>query len=89
MRAFGPAPGRRLACFVRPRMPAAGPLFMVSLVIGFLLLWPLGWLFGQMGWPTFHTWGLFHGAFIIAWPLLTFATLAILLLILRLRSARK
>jgi len=24
-----------------------------------------------MNWPLFHSWGLVHGSFIIAWPVLT------------------
>jgi len=69
-------------------MPAAGPLFFVSLVIGFLLMWPVGWLFGQMGWPVFHGWGLSHGALVIAWPALSLLTLAALLALVRRFAAR-
>jgi uncharacterized membrane protein len=42
----------------------------ISIVLGFLLMIPLGWIFGEMNWPTFHGWGLLHGSFIIAWPIL-------------------
>jgi hypothetical protein len=45
--------------------------FLIATVLGFALMFPLGWLFGTMNWPMFHAWGLAHGAFIIAWPLLT------------------
>lgn len=69
-------------------MPAAGPLFFVSLVIGFFLMWPVGWLFGQMGWPMFHGWGLAHGAFVIAWPTLSLLTLVVLLALVRRFAAR-
>ena len=69
-------------------MPAAGPLFFVSLVIGFFLMWPVGWLFGQMGWPMFHAWGLAHGAVVIAWPVLSLLTLVVLLLLVRKFAAR-
>jgi uncharacterized membrane protein len=69
-------------------MPAAGPLFFVSLVIGFVLMWPVGWLFGQMGWPMFHGWGLAHGAFAIAWPVLSLLALAVLLVLVRKFAAR-
>ena len=69
-------------------MPAAGPLFFVSLVIGFVLMWPVGWLFGQMGWPMFHGWGLAHGAFVIAWPVLSLLALAVLLVLVRKFAAR-
>jgi hypothetical protein len=44
---------------------------MTSICLGFALMFPLGWLFGKMNWPVFHSWGLVHGAFMIAWPLLT------------------
>src|SRR5262245_5736078 len=44
---------------------------ILSLVVGFFLMWPLGGLFGAMHWPMFHGWALAHGAFVIAWPALT------------------
>jgi uncharacterized membrane protein len=69
-------------------MPAAGPLFFVSLVIGFFLMWPVGWFFGQMGWPMFHSWGLAHGAVVIAWPVLSLLTLVVLMLFVRKFSPR-
>lgn len=45
---------------------------------GFLLMWPLGYLYGLMSWPTFHLWGLIHGGFFGAWP--TLSSLAFLVL---------
>lgn len=69
-------------------MPAAGPLVFVSLAIGFVLMWPVGWLFGQMGWPMFHGWGMAHGAFVIAWPVLSLLVLAVLLVLVRKFAAR-
>jgi hypothetical protein len=42
----------------------------ISIVLGFALMFPLGWLFGIMNWPVFHGWGLVHGAFMVAWPAL-------------------
>jgi hypothetical protein len=45
--------------------------WLVSIVFGFLLMIPLAMLFDAMNWPLFHSWGLAHGSFIIAWPLLT------------------
>ena len=44
-----------------------------SVVLGCLLLEPLGSLFNREGWPIFHTWGLGHGSFIIAIPILSAA----------------
>ena len=44
---------------------------LISIVLGFALMFPLGWLFGVMNWSVFHSWGLIHGSFIVAWPLLT------------------
>lgn len=41
---------------------------VVSLLVGFLGLLPLGALFDTMNWPVFHTWGLGHGSFVIAAP---------------------
>jgi uncharacterized membrane protein len=69
-------------------MTSAGPLFFVSLVIGFLLMWPVGWLFGRMGWPMFHGWGLAHGSFVIAWPVLSLLAFVVLLVLARKVAAR-
>jgi hypothetical protein len=44
---------------------------VLSIVVGFVLMWPLGWLFGVMNWPVFHSWGLAHGSFVLAWPMLS------------------
>jgi ABC-type tungstate transport system substrate-binding protein len=41
-----------------------------SFFLGFILLFPLGWLFDRMDWPLFHSWGLIHGSFLLAIPLL-------------------
>ena len=48
-----------------------GPIVLISFVLGFALMWPLGWIFDVMHWPIFHSWGLVHGSFIVAWPALT------------------
>jgi hypothetical protein len=42
-----------------------------SLLLGFVLMWPVGWLFATMSWPMFHAWGLAHGSWIVAWPVLS------------------
>ena len=44
---------------------------LIAIVGGFGLMWPLGWLFGEMNWPFFHGWALAHGTFMLAWPLLS------------------
>jgi hypothetical protein len=31
---------------------------LISIGIGFALMFPLGWIFGAMNWPVFHSWGL-------------------------------
>jgi len=49
-----------------------------SLVLGFFLMVPLGLLSDAMNWPLFHTWGLAHGSFIIAWPILAFLSFGLL-----------
>lgn len=49
-----------------------------SIVLGFVLMVPLGLLFDAMNWPLFHTWGLAHGSFIIAWPMLAFVSFGLL-----------
>jgi len=51
----------------------------VSIVGGFFLMVPLAMLFDAMNWPLFHTWGLAHGSFLIAWPVLTLASLGMIL----------
>jgi hypothetical protein len=52
--------------------------FVVSVIIGFFLMAPLGMLFDRMNWPLFHTWGLVHGSFIFAWPILTLMSFGVI-----------
>ena len=47
---------------------------VISVIAGFFLMWPLGYIFGMMNWPTFHSWGLMHGSFLVAWPALSILT---------------
>lgn len=54
-----------------------------SIVLGFFLMLPLGLLFDRMNWPLFHTWGLAHGSFIIAWPILACFSFGFLLILVR------
>jgi hypothetical protein len=49
-----------------------------SIVLGLFLMIPLGLLFDAMDWPVFHSWGLIHGSFILAWPLLTLASFGVI-----------
>jgi hypothetical protein len=51
---------------------------LASIVLGFFLMFPLGKLFDAMDWPLFHTWGLAHGSFVLAWPLLAFGSAGVL-----------
>ena len=44
---------------------------VISVIAGFLLMWPLGYAYAALGWPTFHSWGLMHGTFVTAWPTLS------------------
>jgi hypothetical protein len=44
---------------------------VIAVVAGFLLMWPLGYAYAALGWPTFHLWGLMHGTFVAAWPALS------------------
>jgi len=30
---------------------------VISVIAGFFLMWPLGYVYGLLGWPTFHGWG--------------------------------
>lgn len=50
----------------------------IAIVLGFFLMIPLGWLFNTMEWPLFHSWGLAHGSFIFAWPLLTLLSFGVI-----------
>jgi hypothetical protein len=51
---------------------------VLAVVLGVLLLYPLGWLFGAMGWPMYHNWGLIHGVFFSAIPALAIASFTVL-----------
>lgn len=44
-------------------------------------MWPLAAFFDRMKWPLFHSWGLVHGSFLVAWPALS-ATCFLLLYIM-------
>lgn len=44
---------------------------VLSIVLGFFLMGPLGMFFDTMRWAMFHGWALMHGTFVIAWPALT------------------
>ncbi len=44
---------------------------VASILLGFVLMIPLAMLFDAMKWPLFHSWGLAHGSYLFAWPLLT------------------
>jgi hypothetical protein len=44
---------------------------VIAIAAGFLLMWPLGYAYAALGWPTFHLWGLMHGTFVAAWPTLS------------------
>lgn len=50
----------------------------ISVVVGFFLMLPLGTLYEVLRWPTFHGWGIMHGAFISAWPTLSIFTFLVL-----------
>jgi len=63
--------------------------WLVSIVFGFLLMIPLAMLFDAMDWPLFHSWGLVHGSFIIAWPLLTLISFVIVRVVVRLKPNSK
>ena len=45
---------------------------IVYAICGFFLMFPLGYLFDTMEWPLFHSWGLVHGTFFMAWPALSY-----------------
>jgi len=45
-----------------------------AVIAGFLLMWPLGYAWTALSFPTFHLWGLMHGTFVAAWPTLSILT---------------
>src|SRR5262245_35936099 len=47
---------------------------VIAIVAGFLLMWPLGYAWTALSFPTFHLWGLMHGTFVAAWPTLSILT---------------
>jgi hypothetical protein len=47
---------------------------VIAIVAGFLLMWPLGYTWTALSFPTFHLWGLMHGTFVAAWPTLSILT---------------
>ena len=47
---------------------------IIAIVVGFLLMWPLGYAWAALSLPTFHLWGLAHGTFVAAWPTLSILT---------------
>jgi hypothetical protein len=55
-------------------MIKSAPMVLVSIVIGFFLIAHLARVSNAMEWGLFTGWGLAHGSFIIAWPLLTLAS---------------
>ena len=62
----------------------SGGHFVLATFVGFMLVWPLAWLFGVMGWPLFHGWGLMHGSILLAWPLMTVIAYLLLWFVVRL-----
>lgn len=59
-----------------------------SIVLGFFLMIPLAMLFDAMNWPLFHSWGLVHGSFFIAWPALAAASFGLIKIVIRAIRAR-
>lgn len=51
---------------------------LIAVVAGYLLMWPLGYAYTKLSWPTFHAWGLSHGTFVAALPTLSLLTFLVL-----------
>ena len=51
---------------------------VIAIVAGFLLMWPLGYAWTALSFPTFHLWGLAHGTFVAAWPTLSILVFLVL-----------
>ena len=56
---------------------------VIAIALGFVLMFPLGMLFDVMDWALFHSWGLVHGSFILAWPLLAVLSYGLIRLLRR------
>jgi hypothetical protein len=67
------------------------PIYMrfIAVVIGFLAMFPIGTVFDQQNWPVFHSWGLAHGAFTIAWPLFSYVAYRVLSFLVSDREERE
>jgi len=61
---------------------------LISAGSGFILLWPLGCAFRVMNWGVFNPWGLAHGSFMIAWPLLSVLSYRVGSALMQIRSGR-
>jgi hypothetical protein len=61
---------------------------MASIVLGFFLMIPLAMLFDARDWPLFHSWGLAHGSFLIAWPALVAVSFGLIRIVTRVMQAR-
>ena len=63
-----------VAFLIANRSPRPAIFLAVRIVLALLIgiggIYPLGKLFDAMEWPIFHTWGLGHGSFVIAIPVL-------------------
>ena len=51
---------------------------LCATVPGFFLMVPLARLFDAMNWAVFNTWGLAHGSFVFAWPMLSYLSFYLL-----------
>jgi len=51
---------------------------IIAIVVGYLLMWPLGHAWTALSLPTFHLWGLMHGTYVAAWPTLAILTYLVL-----------
>ena len=47
-------------------------LKIVAVVVGFFAMITVTVVFDRQQWPVFHSWGMAHGAFLVAWPFLSF-----------------
>jgi len=58
---------------------------LCATVLGFFLMVPLARLFDAKNWAVFNTWGLGHGSFIFAWPMLAYLVFLFLRMLSRSR----
>jgi|GEM_PF-4104588 len=62
---------------LQPRDKPPKWMLVVSVILGFILMFPLASFFDGKNWPVFNSWAMLHATVLIAWPLLALAVLVV------------